>query len=484
MTLLLGATTALAARTAEEFSAKQDTVIVDEVRALGTKLPLWSGIPFVGILLSIALWPMVAPKFWHHHYGKIAIVWGLIFAVPFVIAFRGIAIHELAHVVLLDYVPFIILLWGLYTVSGGIYLSGGLVGRPMTNTTILLVGTLLASWMGTTGAAMLLIRPLIRANRMRSHKVHTIVFFIFLVANIGGLLTPLGDPPLFLGFLNGVPFFWTFSLWPKMAILMIFLLPLYYFIDRYLWRKESKAAPVETEVGEPLRINGGLNFVWLAGIIGAVLMSGLWHADHFNIGGIHLAYQSLLRDALIVLMGILSLKYTSKACRSGNEFGWEPIKEVALLFIGIFLTIVGPLKILQAGADGAAAGLFSVIGSPASYFWMSGTLSSFLDNAPTYLTFFNMSLGNLGIAPRDVHAILVGKLHHPQLALFIEDLVALSAGAVFFGANTYIGNAPNFMVRSIAENAGIKMPSFFGYMAWSSAILLPLFGLLTIIFFR
>ena len=451
---------------------------------LGERMPLWSCIPFAGVLLSIALIPMIAPRFWHHHFAKIAIGWGLLFAVPFFMVYGSEGIFELAHVMLGEYVPFIILLWGLFTVSGGIYLSGSIVGRPVVNVAILLLGTILASWMGTTGAAMLLIRPLIRANKDRRYKVHTIIFFIFLVANIGGLLTPLGDPPLFLGFLNGVPFFWTFKMCNKLLFSVTYLTILYYIIDSFLYRKETKNRPLPAVSYEPLRLQGGINLVYLLGIVAAVLMSGSLHLGELSIAGLHFTYQSLLRDLLIVGLGILSLKTTSKQLRQANSFSWFPIKEVAFLFIGIFMTIVAPLKILQAGSAGAAHAIVAAVHSPASYFWVSGLLSSFLDNAPTYLTFFNMSLGDLGIAPNQVHAILAGQLPHPMTAQFIIDLTAISAGSVFFGANTYIGNAPNFMVRSISEESRVPMPSFFGYMLWSGAILIPLFVLMTFVFFE
>ncbi len=472
---------AAAASTAEEH---QQVLKSEEVQeSLGAKLPLWSCIPFVGLLLSIALLPIVASGFWHKHYIKVSLAWGLVFAVPFVIAFGGTGMYEIAHEMLLHYLPFIILLWGLFTVSGGIYLSGTLAGKPVTNVVFMVVGTILASWMGTTGAAMLLIRPLIRANKGRSRKVHTIVFFIFLVANIGGLLTPLGDPPLFLGFLNGVPFFWTFQFWPKMVFATVILLAVYFALDTYFYRRELTPPEEESATREPLRLHGAHNFVILLGIIGAVLMSGTWKIGEWNLFGLHFEIQSLLRDALIVLLGVVSLTTTKSAYREANGFGWHPIKEVGFLFIGIFMTIVAPLKVLQAGTAGAAAPLFTIIGSPASYFWLSGTLSAFLDNAPTYLTFFNLSLGSLAVAPAEVTPILNGLLNHPNSAAFIADLTALSVGSVFFGAMTYIGNAPNFMVRSIAEGARIPMPSFFGYMLWSIAILVPLFLLMTIIFF-
>ncbi|MGB5107393.1 MAG: sodium:proton antiporter [Candidatus Zixiibacteriota bacterium] len=482
--LVLFAGSLSAATTAEEHKARMQGSQSSEESHLGERLPLWSCIPFAGVLLSIALIPMIAPTFWHHHFAKIAIGWGLVFALPFFMVYGGEGVQELAHVMLGEYVPFIILLWGLFTVSGGIYISGSIVGRPVVNLTILILGTILASWMGTTGAAMLLIRPLIRANRDRKYKVHTIIFFIFLVANIGGLLTPLGDPPLFLGFLNGVPFFWTFKLWNKLIFSVAYLAILYYIIDSILYRRETKGKPQRFVSYEPLRMQGGVNFVYLLGIIAAVLMSGSWHIGEISVAGLHFTYQSLLRDLLIIGLGIMSLKTTSKRLREANSFSWFPIKEVAYLFIGIFLTIVAPLKILQAGNAGAAHALVSAVHSPASYFWVSGLLSSFLDNAPTYLTFFNMSLGDLGIATGQVHAILSGQLAHPMSAQFVIDLTAISAGAVFFGANTYIGNAPNFMVRSISEESDVAMPSFFGYMLWSGAILIPLFLLMTFVFFK
>ncbi len=466
-------------RTAQTHSASSS----GEVH-LGERLPLWSCVPFAGILLSIALIPMMAPVFWHHHFPKIAIAWGLSFALPFIVVYGWEAAQELSHVMLGEYVPFIILLWGLFTVSGGIYLKGSLVGKPVTNLLILLVGTILASWMGTTGAAMLLIRPLIRANGDRKYKVHTIVFFIFLVANVGGLLTPLGDPPLFLGFLNGVPFFWTFKMWNKLLFSVAYLAILYYVIESYLYKKESVGVATRAVRGEPLRIYGGANVTYLVGIVGAVLMSGSLHIGEFATLGLHFTYQSILRDILILLMGVLSLKATKTEHRVANGFSWFPIKEVSLLFVGIFLTIVAPLQILQAGQAGAAHSIVAAVHSPASYFWVSGLLSSFLDNAPTYLTFFNMSLGDLGIATDQVYEILAGQLAHPQAEQFIIDLTAISAGSVFFGACTYIGNAPNFMVRSISEEAKVPMPSFFGYMLWSGMILVPLFVLMTFVFFR
>lgn len=474
--------------TVEPAATEADGSHGDEHAAIGRELPLWSCIPFAGILLSIALFPILAPGFWHHHFPKISFAWAFILAVPFLIVFGGEAIYQLLHIMLADYIPFIILLWGLFTVSGGIYLKGNLVGKPITNLVFLIVGTLLASWMGTTGAAMLLIRPLIRANRRRYYKVHTVVFFIFLVANVGGSLTPLGDPPLFLGFLHGVPFFWTFHILPHMLIAVACLLIAYLLVDTVLHRREQtrQQKPEEEEPesgGARLQIFGAHNFLLLLGIMGAVLMSGSWHAGEYSLFGVHMTVQSTLRDFLIIIVGLISLWSTKKEYRSANGFTWFPIQEVAYLFAGIFVTIIPPLLILKAGTEGSAAFLINAVNKPFHYFWITGALSSFLDNAPTYLTFFNLALGKLGIAPHIVTGVLNGAVEHVNSADFVTDLKAVSAGAVFFGAMTYIGNAPNFMVRSIAEESQIRMPSFFGYMLWSLAILVPLFVLITVIFF-
>ncbi len=448
---------------------------------LGTLLPLWSAIPFLGILLSIALFPLLAPTFWHHHYPRVSLFWALVFAVPFLVTYRGAASHEIIHIYLVDYIPFIILLWGLFTVSGGILLRGRLQGTPAVNTVLIIIGTILASWMGTTGAAMLLIRPLLRANAHRRNKKHIVIFFIFLVANIGGSLTPLGDPPLFLGFLHGVPFFWTFKILPHMLFVSGILLITFFMLDTVFYRREERTTlPDSAEKG--IRIEGAHNFIFLAGILGAVLLSGNWQAGTLNVLGVHVNIQSEVRDLLIISMGLLSLVTTSKKLRQDNQFTWFPIKEVAYLFAGIFMTIIPMLAMLRAGSDGALAFVINAVNQPAHYFWIAGGLSSFLDNAPTYLTFFNLALGRLQLPPGDVTAILSSPMLHPAGPKFVTLLKAISAGAVFFGANTYIGNAPNFMVRAIAEENKVSMPSFFGYMIWSSAILIPVFLLVTLIF--
>jgi Na+/H+ antiporter NhaD/arsenite permease-like protein len=411
------------------------------------------------------------PRVWHHHYAKISLGWALLLAVPFVGAYGAAGWHEILHVLVADYVPFIILLWGLFTIAGGIALRGTPAGTPAVNTLLLLIGTAIASWVGTTGAAMLLIRPLLRANAGRRHRTHLVVFFIFLVANVGGILTPLGDPPLFLGFLHGVPFFWTLHLLPHLALTATLLLALFFVIDTRLYRREPSRPP---RPPDPLRVEGTPNLLWLAGILGAVLLSGLWKPGEIELAGVHLGIQNLVRDAIIVAMGVASLLLTRPETRRANEFTWGPIREVALLFVGIFVTIVPALLMLKAGVEGPLRMLVRDVTTPDRYFWASGILSSFLDNAPTYLAFFNSQLGQFfpGLAePEAVRELLATKR---------EFLSAVAAGAVFMGANTYIGNAPNFMVKSIAEEAGVAMPSFLAYIfRWSLPILIPIFILLT-----
>lgn len=443
---------------------------------LGVELALWTCIPFVGILLSIALCPLFIPHFWHHHFGKISAFWALLFSIPFLIYYRSEAVHEILHIYILDYIPFIILLWSLYTVAGGILLRGTLVGTPIVNTGMLLVGTFLASWMGTTGAAMLLIRPFLRANKHRKNRTFMVCFFIFLVANIGGSLTPLGDPPLFLGFLHSVPFFWTFNLLPHMLFVVAILIVIYFILDSYFYSKEEKLPITEEKI--PLRLEGSYNFILLGGVVVAVLMSGTIQLGELSVLGILRPVQDSLRDIILLAIGIISLSITPRQLRIDNEFTWAPIEEVAYLFAGIFATMVPCLAILKAGHQGSAATLFEVVKEPIHYFYVTGILSSFLDNAPTYLTFFSTALGSFysGIAETEAVKMLIE--NNP---LYLE---AISAAAVFWGAMTYIGNAPNFMVRSIAEEAGTPMPSFFGYMfKYSIVFLLPVLILVSIIFF-
>jgi Na+/H+ antiporter NhaD/arsenite permease-like protein len=445
---------------------------------LGEFLPLWSCIPFAFILLSIAFFPLILPEFWHHHFGKISAFWAAALGIPFLIVFKGAALYEILHIILADYVPFIILLWSLYTVSGGILLRGTLRGTPVVNVVILIIGTLLASWMGTTGAAMLLIRPFLRANNYRKNRTFMVVFFIFLVANVGGSLTPLGDPPLFLGFLHGVSFFWTFKIFPHMVMVAIVLLVIYFILDTYHYRKEGVSAPEEEGVKEPLKLEGTYNFIFLAGIVGAVLMSGIVDWGEVTTLGIHRAVQDWVRDGLLIAMGILSLVATPIRIRDDNDFTWFPIIEVAYLFIGIFITMIPCLLILKAGSQGALAFLTNGVTQPLHYFWVTGVLSSFLDNAPTYLTFFNSALGAFYSGMTEAQAV---PLLMTENAIYLK---AISTGAVFFGACSYIGNAPNFMVRSISEEAGTPMPSFFGYiLKYSLVYLIPVFVLVTFVFF-
>ena len=446
--------------------------------SLGPALPLWSCIPFACMLLSIALWPLLMPDFWHHNFGKISGFWAATLAIPFLIVFKGDALYEILHIILADYVPFIILLWSLYTVSGGILLRGTLRGTPVVNVVMLIIGTILASWMGSTGAAMLLIRPFLRANNYRKNRTFMVVFFIFLVANAGGSLTPLGDPPLFLGFLHGVSFFWTFKILPHMATVAVILLVIYFLLDTYYYRKEGVTAPEEDGVKQPLKLEGVHNFIFLAGIVGSVLMSGMVEWGELNTFGVHRAVQDWVRDGLLIIMGALSLVTTSVSLREDNDFTWFPIIEVAYLFIGIFITMIPCLLILKAGPDGALAFLVNGVTQPAHYFWVTGGLSAFLDNAPTYLTFFNTALGSFYAGMPEASSV---PLLMTENAVYLK---AISAGAVFFGACSYIGNAPNFMVRSISEEAGTPMPSFFGYiLKYSLIYLIPTFVVVTLVFF-
>jgi Na+/H+ antiporter NhaD/arsenite permease-like protein len=456
-----------------------------ELERLARNLPLWTGLPFAGMLLSIALLPLLAPHFWHHHFKKVAVAWAMVFFAPFLVQYGQIAVVKLVEVLLIDYVPFLILLWGLYAVSGGILLRATLVATPALNAAFLLVGLLLASVMGTTGASMLLVRPMLRANAWRRHRAHVFVFFIFLVSNLGGLLTPLGDPPLFLGFIHGVPFFWTLRLFPEYVFVSALVLGAFFATDTFLIRKELELRPTH-EVPHKrtsVRIEGSHNFILLLGILGAVLLSGVWHTPGFRWFGVQFEYRNVVRDLLIVVIGLISIASTARVVREDNGFTWDAIKEVAYLFLGIFVTIIPVLMILRAGVDGAAGFLVADIHHPWQYFWLSGALSSFLDNAPTYLTFMALALGQLHIEPSQVTAVLTGAVQGPAAEQFALYLKAISAGAVMMGANTYIGNAPNFMVLSIARGHGVKMPSFFGYMLWSGLILLPAFALVTLVFF-
>lgn len=444
----------------------------------GSQLSLVWGIPFAGILLSIALLPLLAPGFWHHHYGKVTAAWTLAFLLPFAALFgSGTAIAGLVHALLAEYIPFIVLLTALYTVSGGIYIRGNLHGAPGLNTAILAIGAVLASFMGTTGASMLLIRPLIRANDNRQHKAHVVVFFIFIVSNAGGSLTPLGDPPLFLGFLKGVDFFWTVRhIFPETLFMLGSLLAIFYALDWWFFHHREEVLPVDPTPDAPrIGFDGAANFWLLAAVAALVLMSGFWKSTiAFNIMGTEVGLPGLLRDAGLVAIALLSFKRTAAQVHADNQFSWAPMLEVAKLFAGIFLTIIPVIAMLKAGLDGQFAAVVAAVTrpdgtpNPAAYFWATGLLSSFLDNAPTYLVFFNTAGGDAKVL----------------MTTLAPTLAAISAGAVFMGANTYIGNAPNLMVKAIAEDRGLKMPSFFGYMAWSICVLIPLFIVMTMVWFR
>jgi Na+/H+ antiporter NhaD/arsenite permease-like protein len=441
----------------------------------GAHLSLRWVIPFAGVLASLAVFPLIAPHFWHRRYGLVALFWGTAFLAPFAAKFGfDAAFHTLVHALLVEYIPFIALIASLFAIAGGIYVGGELNGSPRFNCALLAVGTLCASLTGTTGAAMILIRPLIRANEDRTHKVHLVVFFIFLVCNIGGALTPLGDPPLFLGYLEGVAFFWPLkALWPHMLFLSALLLAVFFALDSYLWRKERSPRAGPGRRSTIVVRGAGVNLPLLALLVVTIAVSG---ADSFGtvaIFGTEIEWIGLVRDGILALLGVASIVLTPKDYRNENEFAWAPVIEVAKLFAAIFLTIAPAIAILKAGHTGAFASLLALLGgedapNTVAYFWLTGLLSSFLDNAPTYLVFFNAAGG-------DPHA-LMGPM--------AQTLTAISAGAVFMGANTYVGNAPNFMVKAIAEHQGVRMPSFFGFMLWSGAFLLPAFALLTLLFFR
>ena len=442
----------------------------------GATLGVAWGLPFAGLLLSIAFMPLLAGSVWHHHFGKITAGWALALLVPFAITFGPAVMGaNFVHALLAEYIPFIVLLTALFTAAGGIYVRGDLHGSPALNTGILAIGAVLASIIGTTGASMLLIRPLIRANDNRKSMVHMVVFFIFIVSNAGGALTPIGDPPLFLGFLKGVDFFWTMRwIFPETLFLVGSLLVIFYAVDSWHYKREGVVRADPTPDEPRLGLDGAINFLPLGLVVVLVLMSGLWKPGiSFDVFGTEVGLPQIVRDVSLFGVIALSLALTPKGVRALNQFSWAPMVEVAKLFAGIFLTMIPVLAMLRAGEAGAFAGVVRAVTGPEgqpvtwAYFWFSGVLSSFLDNAPTYLVFFNLAGGD------------------PQVLMttLAPTLAAISAGSVFMGANTYIGNAPNFMVKAIAEDRGVAMPSFFGYMAWSCTILLPLFVVMTFIWF-
>jgi Na+/H+ antiporter NhaD/arsenite permease-like protein len=433
-------------------------------------------LPFVGILLSIATGPLLYPRFWHRHYGKLAFAWSALTIAPLAGIFGApTALAAFVHAMLGEFSSFIILLFALYVTAGGILVTGTLRGTPLVNAAILAFGTAIASIVGTTGAAMILLRPLLRANATRLNNVHVVVFFIFLVANIGGALSPLGDPPLFVGFLRGVDFFWPArQLCPATTFAAALVFIAFLALDLWHYRRDR----LVTTVGEPVPrqrfgLSGSINFLLIAAIIGLILLSGTWQPGMgFSVYGTRLEVQDIIRDAGLLLIAFISLATTPNEHREANGFTWEPIAEVAILFAGIFTCIVPVLAVLEAGKEGFFAWLQDVVtapdGSPnaTGYFWLTGILSAILDNAPTYLVFFELAGGNA--------QELMGPL--------APTLQAISMAAVYMGALTYIGNAPNLMIYAIAVERGVKMPSFFGYVAWAGIVLLPVFALVTFIF--
>ena len=410
-----------------------------------TAPPVYGVLPFVAMLLAIAVCPLAVPHWWESNRNKLIV--SAVLGLPVLAAYGVRHPAALLHAAT-DYVSFIVLLAGLYVIAGGILLRGDLVATPATNTAFLAVGGLIASFIGTTGASMLLIRPLLQTNQERTHVRHTVVFFIFVVSNVGGMLTPLGDPPLFLGYLAGVPFTWTFRLVPAWGLMLLVLLAVFFVFDSVRFSREPLAALRRDRAQvEPLRVLGGVNALWLAGVVLAVvLLSAPW------------------REAVIVGLAAVSIRLTPQRVRRDNGFSAGPMLEVAALFAGVFLTMIPALDLLRVRGDELG------VRTSWQFFWASGLLSSFLDNAPTYLTFLALAQG-LRLPPEVV-------------GVPASILAAISVGSVAMGANTYIGNAPNFMVKAIAEEAGVKMPSFFGYMLYSGAILLPLFVVVTVVFFR
>ncbi len=426
------------------------------------EIPLWASVPFLIMLMFIAIGPLFFHHWWEENKNKLIV--SLVLGVPTAI---WLIYHSLSaallHQMLFDYIPFIILLGSLFIITGGIQLKGDIEAKPWINTLFLAIGGLLASFMGTTGAAMLLIRPVIRTISERQFKVHTILFFIAIVANAGGMLTPLGDPPLFLLYLRGAPFEWFFSLFKEWAFVLAVLLTIYYFTDKYYYKKESHEAIKKDRTNvEPITLTGTYNFIFLLGVIMSVafLNEHYLHIIHDN------HYYGFVREASMLLMAGLSLYFTPRKLRLDNKFTWTPIIEVAFLFLGIFITMIPALLWLNANAETLG------VSTPAAFYYATGALSSFLDNAPTALAFHKLALG----------------LHMPEginvVAGIPEGLLtAISLGAVFFGAMTYIGNGPNFMVKAIAEENKIEMPSFFGYMfKFSLTILLPVYILTQLLF--
>ena len=445
-------------------------------------VPLWLCIPFAGLLLCIAVMPLVKGEWWEAHQPLVVVLWILVMVIPFALLYGvGSAAETVLECTVNDYLTFIVLLFGLFCVSGNITMEGDFAGSPRINVGLLALGTLLASCIGTTGASMLMVRPVIKMNSWRRRKSHIMIFFIFMVSNMGGCLTPIGDPPLLMGFMRGVPFFWSLHLFPVLIFNMVILLFVFYHLDKRNYRRDIAEGrkPDISKPGTEFRIDGLHNIVFLIMIVAAVILSGVlpgmpaFQDAAGNARGIHifgevsLNYPSLIEIALILLAAFLSFKTTDKEVRVKNHFTWGAIKEVAVLFIGIFITMQPALMLLKAVGPNLG------ITEPYQMFWATGALSSFLDNTPTYLVFLTTA-GTLGFT---------GGISTTLGTLPAKMLSAISCGAVFMGANTYIGNAPNFMVKSISDENGVNMPSFFGYMLWSVAVLIPVFIIDMFVFF-
>jgi Na+/H+ antiporter NhaD/arsenite permease-like protein len=457
-------------------------LLADPARAAGldgSSLPLWVGLPFAGLLLSIALGPVLVSPLWHLHYDKAAAVWALL-ALVLLVASQGFAptVAAFAHNMLHDYLPFILMLFALYTAAGGIVVRGLHQATPFSNCVILAAGALAASLIGTTGASMILIRPLLRANAGRKQRTHVVIFFIFLVSNIGGALSPLGDPPLFFGFLRGVDFFWPLrnlwleTLFTSAAVLLVFFGLDWFFLRREQAAPERSAKPAATD--QKFAIAGTGNIILILAAVGAIILSAVWRPRiGFDFLGTRLELQTLLRDGFMVVIGLVSFAATSKDLRQANGFGWDPLVEVAKLFAAIFTCIIPVTAMLDAGGQGPFAPVIGWLAhadgtaNERAYFWATGLLSSLLDNAPTYLVFYGLASGDA--------AQLMGPL--------ARTLAGVSLGAVFMGALTYIGNAPNFMIYAMARRARVPMPGFFGYMLWSGAVLVPILIAVTFLFF-
>lgn len=424
-------------------------------------IPIVALLPFILMLGSIAVFPLTWNHFWEKNKNKLIV--SIVLSIPIVIylLYSGFE-HKLIESLVFDYIPFIILLGALFTITGGIYLTGDIEAKPSVNTLFLFIGAVLASFMGTTGAAMLLIRPIIQTNKERKFKVHTILFFIGIVANCGGLLTPLGDPPLFMMYLRGAPFTWFFKLGLEWALTNGLLLIIYFFVDSYYHKKE----PIENLLRDeayikPIKLQGKMNFFWLIGVVLAVAFINEQYLPF--IAENH--YYKFIREAFILLMAVLSLMFTTHLIRTSNNFTWGPIEEVAYLFFGIFITMVPCLLYLEVNAKALG------VTAPHQFYYYSGLLSSFLDNTPTAVTFHSLALG-LG----QTSGLLVAGI--PE-----EILTAICVASVFFGSMTYIGNGPNFMVKAVAEDNNIKMPHFFSYMwKFSLIVLLPVFIIVQLIF--